>query len=239
LDLFFYGSQDVPPPLGGGGGPPEPPGVCEACSAPVQPADIEAGRARSVYGLVLCERCAQRTRPEDRIELYFCDRCQVSVPVYRVDTGEALAGDGRILCVACRERGPRLVGPRVLLTVLFLLAVSVLSFVLLGPDRSAPPVKLDPLPPRAILHPARPTGGPDAAAIAAERSRHRRLERIHRSLEETEAGLAEAVGRLEEAKRELESFGERVRRRMDVLERESVELDRRVEGRLSEAEPLR
>lgn len=109
MDLFYYGSQDVPPLPGDS---PRPagrltePAVCESCSAPVPPAELAEGRAAERFGLVLCPACRRSPRAEERISLYFCDRCHVSVPVYRVDTGEAVAGDGRILCVACR-RQPR------------------------------------------------------------------------------------------------------------------------------------
>lgn len=110
MDLFYYGSQDVPLPLGRGASRPrsrlhgEAAVYCESCSAPVPEGDLQGGRAAELFGLILCETCRMKASAEERIELYFCDRCQVSVPVYRVDTGEALAGDGRILCVACRER---------------------------------------------------------------------------------------------------------------------------------------
>ena len=109
MDLFYYGSQDIPPPLGASGhrrGESEG-GVCEACNAPVTPEELAEGKASEIYGVVLCAACGGEDEAplENRVELYFCDRCHVSVPVYRVDTGEALSGDGRILCLDCRA-GP-------------------------------------------------------------------------------------------------------------------------------------
>jgi len=133
VDLFYYGSQDVPLPLGGDGRSPSrarprgEPAVCESCSAPVTALDLEKGLATEEFGLVLCERCRLRARAEERVELYFCDRCQVSVPVFRVDTGEALAGDGRLLCLSCREREQSVGPPRwaMISAIVLVLAVGV------------------------------------------------------------------------------------------------------------------
>jgi len=137
VDLFYYGSQDVPLPLEGGRRIPSrlrksgARAFCESCNSPVDPADLKRGRAFEIFGLVLCETCRMKARAEERIELYFCDRCQVSVPVCRVDTGEALAGDGRILCLDCRrlDNGPGLLLR--LLIPLCLVAAIVLSSLLL------------------------------------------------------------------------------------------------------------
>ena len=109
MGLFYYGSQDTPLPHRGVGrrSRTDRSQICESCQTVVPAADIRAGRATEIFGLVLCESCRMRRRADERIELYFCDHCHVSVPVFRVDTGEALAGDGRILCLDCRGRRSR------------------------------------------------------------------------------------------------------------------------------------
>ena len=57
MDLFYYGSQDIPPPLGRGTTPrlrgPSASGHCEACNAAVAAGDVGKGRAKIVYGLLL------------------------------------------------------------------------------------------------------------------------------------------------------------------------------------------
>lgn len=201
MDLFFYGSQDVPPP-------PHPrcerlprrgdgtPAVCESCSAPVAPDDLRDGRATEIYGLVLCETCRLKARAEERVELYFCDRCQVSVPVYRVDTGEALAGDGRILCLDCRRRPNRRLSTVVVVVLLF----AAFAFgAWLGRDRGAS------------------AAGPDPVELRWRRELLDRVERAGRRLPEIEE-LESRVEQLAAIRRGLADYGESARVTSETLD---------------------
>ena len=64
MDLFYYGSQDVPPPRRGDR---EGPALgrslfCESCTLPVSSDDLRSGRAYEVFGLVLCATCREAPR---------------------------------------------------------------------------------------------------------------------------------------------------------------------------------
>ncbi len=129
MDLFYYGSQDVPVPLRRARRPARGgrPFRCESCREAVAPEALEKGEAVEVFGLVLCARCRAGPSAEGRVELYFCDRCQVSVPVFGVESGEALEGDGRVLCLSCREAR---VKPRRRLTIALVVAGILGGFLL-------------------------------------------------------------------------------------------------------------
>jgi hypothetical protein len=119
MDWFLSGTSDVLLPEGGGRRPvremersesdleARAPYFCERCDESIPLAALAAGRARLVYGLSFCVRCAPLLE-EERYQIYFCDRCGVSIPLERIEGGEALAGDGHVYCVRCRRRRPRL-----------------------------------------------------------------------------------------------------------------------------------
>jgi len=207
VDLFYYGSQDIPPPLGASGprreesGPGDAERVCEACSAPVSSADLAEGRASEIYGVVLCAGCGggDEARPEDRVELYFCDRCHVSVPVCRVDTGEALAGDGRILCLDCRAGPRRRSLPRILVVAtvsLLLVGAGLLLAPGLGGRRPAAPDQSDLL--RSLQDQLE-----KLTDLLSERPSGREMADAIRGLQGFESTADERVRRFEEAHRLL------------------------------------
>jgi hypothetical protein len=218
LDLFYYGSQDIPPRLGGGRDPREGNGedstdrVCEACSRPVLPDDLREGRASEIYGVVLCATCGgEDADSEERVELYFCDRCHVSVPVYRVDTGEALAGDGRILCLNCRGRSHISRLPRLAIVFSVLLVIGVAGAFVLD----------------AVLPSRAPAEGHDAALEALDA----KLTGLNRVLADPPGpsdvdGILSGMDDLEDAARSRLLGLERARTSLDRLR---AEFDRRME----------
>jgi RNA polymerase-binding transcription factor DksA len=153
MDTFFSGSSDVVPPEGGSRRSPpvaersetdleaEAPYFCERCDESIPLSELAAGRARLVYGLPFCPRCAPLLE-EERYQIYFCDRCGVSIPLERVEAGEALAGDGHVLCVRCRRRSPRVARWAGLTTaglgVVLLLVLLVPGWRTVAPEATGP-----------------------------------------------------------------------------------------------------
>ena len=244
MDLFYYGSQDVPLPLGRGGDRTngrsrgEAPVYCESCSAPVPEGEVKGGRATEMFGLILCETCRMKASAEERIELYFCDRCQVSVPVYRVDTGEALAGDGRILCISCREkstRGGRFVRAGVLALLFFALLSLGLMFAPDGMDAAAPPSPdVGALVRSALDSELGDLGIPERSAVLLDG-----LEGLDTALAAARESRAAAMAGLSDAQGSYLRLSSAFDDRMTVLEAEAARFDRQVESLLIEVGPKR
>ncbi len=246
MDLFYYGSQDVPLPLMGGPGIParlKRSGAqvyCENCSAAVDAADLKGGRASEIFGLVLCETCRMKARAEERIELYFCDRCQVSVPVCRVDTGEALAGDGRILCLECRQRrsaGFRMVRLLPVLLVLIAVVAGVLLLTGRGPKPSeavAPRLEIG-----SVLDSALLSGFADLGEVPSAAGVSDRLSRLDLALSELVASRDAIIAELAEQQAALRELGTQFDERMSVLEHESASLHQELDRLIAEPAPVR
>jgi hypothetical protein len=236
VDLFYYGSQDVPLPLEGGRGIPSrlrktgAKAFCESCSSPVDPADLKRGRASEIFGLVLCETCRMKARAEERIELYFCDHCQVSVPVCRVDTGEALAGDGRILCLDCRRKGN---GSSILLRLLLplvLVAAIVFSGLVLPELIGSPDLVRAPEPDFGLL--LRTALGRElTAAFTDDRSEvlDGRIDRFAAELEELAIVRDLALDEVSENSAGLIRLVDTFKHRMLLLETEMVQMHRKLD----------
>lgn len=242
MDLFYYGSQDVPLPLGGDGKSPSrarprgEPAVCESCSAPVTALDLESGRATEEFGLVLCERCRLRARAEERVELYFCDRCQVSVPVFRVDTGEALAGDGRLLCLSCREREQSGGPPRWMMISAIVLVLAV--GLALIPDGNEEIVRHVAPNPRALaltedLRREILNASPVSELQAVGAGLRRVVEELDR-LKERRVEALDSVARMNEVFRDLEQD---LSPHVQLIQDESAALERDLKRLISEPPP--
>jgi hypothetical protein len=241
LDLFYYGSQDIPPRLGGGRDPRESGGedstnrLCEACSRPVGPDDLREGRASEIYGVVLCSTCGgEGAHSEDRVELYFCDRCHVSVPVYRVDTGEALSGDGRILCLNCRGRAPRSRLPRLAVTVAILLLLGLagafgLDALLSGPAPVGHDAALEALD-------AKLSG---LSEVLVEPPGSRDVDGILAGMDDLESAAARRLLGLERARTSLDRLRAEFDRRMRDLSGDAGALHQQVDDLMREATPDR
>jgi len=237
VDLFYYGSQDIPPPLGTSGyrrGESEG-GVCEACNAPVTPEELAEGKATEIYGVVLCASCGgdDEALLSNRVELYFCDRCHVSVPVYRVDTGEALSGDGRILCLDCRAGPHRRSTSRLVVVAtvaLILVGAGFLAAAGIGSNRPAGPDHGD------ILNSLDDRLSGLAERLGDRRSREA-VARILRDLEALDSSADDRAGRLADAIRHLDRLRDEFELRMRDLEGSTGHLHEQLDELLLDAAP--
>ena len=237
MDLFYYGSQDIPPPLGASGyrrGDREG-GVCEACNAPVTPEELAEGKASEIYGVVLCASCGgdDEAPLENRVELYFCDRCHVSVPVYRVDTGEALSGDGRILCLDCRAGPHRHRVSRFLVVATVALLVVGASLLLvpgIAGDRPSAPDQAD------ILN-SLDVRLTRLADRLADRGSREEVAAILHDLEALESTADDRLQRLVDANRLLDRMREQFENRMREFEGSAGHLHEQLDELLLEAAP--
>jgi hypothetical protein len=225
VQLFYYGTQDVPvPPRRARPSPFRSRSfLCESCRSAVTGEEIERGTASEVFGLVLCGQCRHRFEGDDRVELYFCGECGVSVPLFRVETGEAVEGDGRILCLPCRaaRRRPRR------WRVATLLAAGFLAFAwALRPPPPGPPV--GPGSARLIeeLLPTIPEGAIPRERMAWIESRIAELSAACSGLEQLRGRVLAAV---EEANVGFLLGQEDFHGRADELEGLLLELTRRLE----------